>query len=271
MKCGHKNSRITQKNQLNEQTMKTKNLLYLFTILTLFCLIGCDNTQTANQSSTNDQTTTTNSTSNNSTDNSSNQSSSSNSTTTSPSSSKNMSQAETEKNKQLQLAPAKTGEKVVTLETDYGPIKFKLFEELAPEMCKNFETLAKQGKYNNVPFHRVIKDFMIQTGDFTNQNGTGGYSYKGKNTELEDEISPALKHLYGTVSMANRGPDTNGSQFFIVTNHDGTSYLDGDYSIFGQVIDGMNVAEKISTVEKDRNDKPLKTVLIKKVTIEVQK
>lgn len=170
-----------------------------------------------------------------------------------------------------QLSPPKTGDTVAILETDMGTIKFKLFPNLVPEIAKNFITLANDGKYNNVPFHRVIKDFMVQTGDFTDKNGMGGYSYKGKGTELPDEIVPSLKHLYGTVSMANHGPNTNGSQFFIVTNKNGTPFLDGGYSVFGQVYEGMEVALKIADLQSPDSDSPTRTVNIKSVTIETVK
>jgi|WetSurMetagenome_2_1015567.scaffolds.fasta_scaffold59852_2 peptidyl-prolyl cis-trans isomerase B (cyclophilin B) len=170
-------------------------------------------------------------------------------------------------NADLQLRPPSAGEKIAVIETDLGTIKFKLFTELAPEMTKNFETLANSGKYNNVPFHRVIKDFMIQTGDFTQKNGMGGYSYKGPGTELPDEITPALKHLYGTVSMANHGKDTNGSQFFIVTNKNGTSFLDGGYTVFGQVYEGMDVAEKIADLQVAGTEAPGRVINMKKVTV----
>ncbi len=170
-----------------------------------------------------------------------------------------------------QLSPPEAGDTIAVLETDLGTIKFKLFPELVPEITKNFISLAESGKYNNVPFHRVIKDFMIQTGDFTDKNGMGGYSYKGKGTELPDEIVPSLRHLYGTVSMANRGPDTNGSQFFIVTNKNGTPHLDGGYSVFGQVYEGMDVALKIADLQASDSDRPVKIVNIKTVQIETVK
>ena len=174
-------------------------------------------------------------------------------------------------NDNSQLAPPKAGDKVVTLETSMGTIKFKLFTAQVPEMTKNFETLAAQGKYTNVPFHRVIQDFMIQTGDFTNQNGSGGYSYKGPGTELKDEIVPGLKHLFGTVAMANSGPDTNGSQFYIVTNKNGTPYLDGNYTIFGQVYEGMDVALQIAALQTPGGEQPTKEVLVKTATVETLK
>lgn len=166
-----------------------------------------------------------------------------------------------------QLAPPQAGDKVAIIDTDYGTIKVKLFTDLTPEMTKNFEELANAGNYNGVPFHRVMKDFMIQTGDFTNKNGTGGYSYKGPGTILDDEITPALKHLYGTVSMANRGPDTNGSQFFIVTNEKGTPFLDGGYTVFGQVYEGMDVAEKIEALQMPGTEEPSEVVNMTKVEV----
>lgn len=166
-----------------------------------------------------------------------------------------------------QTAAPQKGDKVVIIETDEGTIEFKLFDNVVPEMSKNFEELANSGKYDNVPFHRVIKDFMIQGGDFSARNGTGGYSYKGPGTKLPDEFVKGLKHLYGTVSMANAGPNTNGSQFFIVTSKNGTPHLDGVHTIIGQVYKGMDVAEKIANYQSDRNGKPSKIVMMKKVTV----
>ncbi len=168
----------------------------------------------------------------------------------------------------MQNEEAKSGDTVATIDTDLGMIKIKLFPSEAPEITKNFIELANSGKYNNVPFHRVIDGFMIQTGDFTKQDGTGGYSYKGPDTELKDEISSNLSHIKGAVSMANRGPNTNGSQFFIVTGNQGATFLDGGYSIFGQVLEGQDIADKISKVKTDSHDKPLEQVLMKSVKIE---
>jgi cyclophilin family peptidyl-prolyl cis-trans isomerase len=167
----------------------------------------------------------------------------------------------------MQTQGPKTGDTIATLETDQGTIKFKLFTEQAPETTKNFIELAKSGKYDGVPFHRVIPDFMIQTGDFTNKNGTGGYSYKGPDTMIDDEFSPGLVNLKGTVSMANAGPNTNGSQFFIVTAAQGTPWLNGKHTVFGQVFEGQDVADKISMVQTGLRDAPLTPVTIKKVTI----
>lgn len=163
------------------------------------------------------------------------------------------------------------GDKIGVIETDFGTIKFKLFTQRVPEMTKNFEELANSGKYNGTPFHRVVKNFMIQTGDFTNHNGTGGYSYNGPGTELPDEIAKDLKHLYGTVSMANHGKNTNGSQFFIVTSKSGTPFLDGGYTIFGQVYEGMDIAEKIQDLQVPGTEKPSQLINMTKVTVEPYK
>lgn len=156
---------------------------------------------------------------------------------------------------------------VVILKTSYGNIKVELYTEKAPETTKNFIELAKQGKYDGVVFHRVIKDFMIQTGDFENADGTGGYSYKGPGTYLEDEFGKGLKHEYGTLSMANSGPNTGGSQFFIVQAKDGTSWLDGKHAIFGKVSDGMDIVEKIAAAETGAMDRPVEDIIIEKVEI----
>ncbi len=167
----------------------------------------------------------------------------------------------------MQSQTTKAGDTIASVETDKGTIKFKIFSEQVPEIAKNFIELAKAGKYDNVPFHRVIEGFMIQTGDFTNQNGTGGYSYKGPDTELDDQIDRGLSHIKGAVSMANAGPNTNGSQFFIVTGDQGATYLDGKYSLFGQVIEGQDIADSISKVPTGQMDNPLTPVMMKKVTI----
>lgn len=167
-----------------------------------------------------------------------------------------------------QTAAPQAGDKIAVIETDMGTIKIKLFTDQVPEMTKNFEELAAAGSYNGVPFHRVMRDFMIQTGDFTNKNGTGGHSYKGPGTMLPDEIVPELRHLYGTVSMANRGPNTNGSQFFIVTNEEGTAFLNGSYTVFGQVYEGMDVAEEIEALEIPGTETPSREVNMNTVTVE---
>ncbi len=166
-----------------------------------------------------------------------------------------------------QLAPPVPGDTVATIETTMGTIKAKLFTDNVPETTKNFVELANQGKYNEVPFHRVIEDFMIQTGDFENQNGTGGYSYLGEGTRFEDEFDPELKHQKYTLSMANSGPDTNGSQFFIVSANGGTHWLNGKHSVFGQVYEGQDVVDAIQSMETLPGDKPAEDVLMTSVTI----
>lgn len=161
---------------------------------------------------------------------------------------------------------------VATIETTLGNIEVEIFANEIPELSKNFIELAKQGKYDNVPFHRVIKGFMIQTGDFTNRNGTGGHSYKGPGEELAGEYNDAVSsNLRGTLAMANRGPDTNGSQFFI--NLKDNTFLDHDkdplssqHPVFGKVISGMEVVDAIAVVETI-NDAPVKEVLMTKVMV----
>lgn len=166
----------------------------------------------------------------------------------------------------MQLEPEK-GDTIAIMTTNHGEIKILLYTDLAPETTKNFIELSKAGKYDDVIFHRVIKDFMIQTGDFENMNGTGGYTYKGKNTTLEDEFGEGLEHIKGAVSMANAGPDTGASQFFIVQADEGTSWLDGKHAIFGYVFDGMDVVDEIGNVKTGAADKPAKDVLIEKIEI----
>ncbi len=166
----------------------------------------------------------------------------------------------------MQTEPKK-GQTIATLKTNKGDIKMLLYTEEAPETTKNFIELAKEDKYDDVIFHRVIENFMIQTGDFENGNGTGGYSYKGEGTMIEDEFNDSLEHIAGAVSMANRGPNTGGSQFFIVQAANGTPHLDGMHAIFGYVYEGMDVVNAIATVEKGPMDNPLDEILIEDVII----
>ncbi|AGK55456.1 peptidylprolyl isomerase [Bacillus sp. 1NLA3E] len=180
-------------------------------------------------------------------------------------------------------------EKLVEMNTSMGVIKIKLFPAYAPKAVENFVTHSKQGYYDGLTFHRVIKDFMIQGGD-PRGNGTGGESIYGGT--FDDEITDKLYHIRGALSMANSGPDTNGSQFFIVQNptvdaqskaqmekdgypkeimkayeNGGTSFLDFSYTIFGQVIEGMDVVDKIANVETGADDKPKDAVIIKNITV----
>lgn len=186
----------------------------------------------------------------------------------------------------------KADEDLVQLNTTDGAIKIKLFPKIAPKAVENFITHAKEGYYNNVTFHRVIEDFMIQSGD-PKGDGTGGESIWGKG--FEAETSNQLYHLNGALSMASSSaPDSLGSQFFIVQNHEdksdglaiqyypqkiidaykdgGRPELDGKYAVFGQVIDGMDVVdkiakEKVTTSETGENSKPVDPVKITSIEV----
>ncbi len=166
----------------------------------------------------------------------------------------------------MQIEP-QTGDTIALIKTNMGEMKVLLYTDLAPETTANFMEHAESGKYDGVIFHRVIEDFMIQTGDFENMNGTGGYSYKGPGTSLDDEFGEGLTHLKGVLSMANAGPNTGGSQFFIVQNADGTDFLDGKHAIFGFVYEGIDVVDDIAAVETAYPDKPVEDVLIEGIEI----
>lgn len=162
-----------------------------------------------------------------------------------------------------QIAKPEKGEQIVVMKTSMGTIKLRLFPTKAPKSVENFVGLIKKGYYDGITFHRVIPGFMIQGGD-PNGNGTGGESLWGG--VFENENSPDLSHVRGALSMANAGPNTNGSQFFIVQKD--SQFLDGGYSIFGQAFEGMDVVDKIVAVKRDGNDKPLSPVKMEKVTVE---
>lgn len=129
--------------------------------------------------------------------------------------------------------------------------------DIVPQTCNNFITLCEKKAYKNTKFHRVIKDFMIQGGDFTNGDGTGGMSIYGNNFSDENF---KLKNTKGSISMANSGPDTNGSQFFI--NVVDTPWLDGKHVVFGNIVKGMDLIEWISDQETNENDVPLADVIV---------
>ncbi len=170
--------------------------------------------------------------------------------------------------KDPQVEPPKKGDTVAVLDTDFGTIKFRLFTKDVPTLSKNFMELAKSGKYDDSPFHRVVQGFMIQGGDFTNHDGTGGHSYLGPDKDLPNEIVPSLHHLCGTVSMAKTpAPVSIGSQFFIVTGLNGAAFLDGGYSPIGQVYEGIDVAGKIEALQIPETELPSQIVNVKKVTI----
>jgi len=176
-------------------------------------------------------------------------------------------QMDDQQTKEMQLEP-KAGDTVAKMKTSEGEIHVLLYTEEAPKTTDNFRKLVEEEKYNNTIFHRVISGFMVQGGDFTNHNGTGGHSAQGPGTSLKDELAPGLKHLYGAVSMANKGiPNTGGSQFFIVQAKDGTRWLDGKHAIFGYVYEGMDIVEKIAATEVDANDKPLQDIKVESIEI----
>ena len=180
-----------------------------------------------------------------------------------------------------------------TIKTTMGDIKVLLFPEAAPKAVENFVSLANSGYYNGIIFHRVIPDFMIQGGDPTG-TGMGGKSVWGK--PFKDEFHPYYHNLCGALSMANSGPGTNGSQFFIVQLHEfnedfaqqmeqmpesfppevvenykklgGTPWLDYRHTVFGQVFEGMDVVDAIANVERNAKDKPVEDIKIIEVTIE---
>ncbi|MCQ2463577.1 MAG: peptidylprolyl isomerase [Clostridia bacterium] len=186
-----------------------------------------------------------------------------------------------------------TGDKIAIMKTNHGDIYIRLFEQEAPKTVKNFVTLSENGYYDGLIFHRVINDFMIQGGDPTG-TGCGGKSIYGES--FEDEFSEQLHNLRGALSMANAGPNTNGSQFFIVQAKEvspsligqmkqlenrgfprhiteayeklgGTPWLDFKHSVFGQVYDGMDVVDEIAGVNVDPSDKPYEDVIIKEIII----
>ena len=156
------------------------------------------------------------------------------------------------------------GRPVAVFETNMGTFGIELFTDLAPKTAQNFIDLAKKGFYDGVIFHRVIDGFMIQGGD-PKGTGTGGPGYT-----IPDEFGPSLKHDGpGVLSMANAGPNTGGSQFFITLVP--TPWLDGKHAIFGRVVSGMDVVEVIGKVETGPQDRPVKDVVMNSVTIESAK
>jgi len=183
-----------------------------------------------------------------------------------------------------------SGEVLVEMNTTMGAVKIKLFPERAPKTVENFLGHAKSGYYNGIIFHRIIEDFMIQGGDPTG-TGMGGQSIWGGS--FEDEFHPELFNLRGALSMANAGPGTNGSQFFIVqmkhlpsnmlsqlegagypaeiieayAQQGGTPWLDFKHTVFGHVVEGMDIIDTIAVVAKDGRDKPLEDVKIESINI----
>lgn len=156
------------------------------------------------------------------------------------------------------------GTKTFELKTNLGDITVELDYDKAPVTADNFAQLALNEQYDGTIFHRVIEGFMIQGGDYENFNGTGGQAFGGG--MIDNEISD-LSHVRGALSMANAGPDTNGSQFFIV--HQDALFLDGSYSVFGRVIAGMDIVDAIASVKTGAMDRPVEDVILEKVTPKV--
>jgi cyclophilin family peptidyl-prolyl cis-trans isomerase len=153
---------------------------------------------------------------------------------------------------------------VAVFKTNMGSFEIELYPDKAPRTVENFTGLIEKGYYNGIIFHRVIDGFMIQGGDPTG-TGRGGQSLWGK--PFKDEFEPSLRHeTPGILSMANAGPNTNGSQFFITLA--ATPWLDGRHSVFGKVIDGYDVVAKIGKVQTGQNDRPVKDVIMEEVKIE---
>lgn len=145
-----------------------------------------------------------------------------------------------------------------------GKIVIELFDKIVPYTCKNFKELCISKKYKGSPFHRIIKDFMIQGGDFTRGNGTGGMSIYGE--KFDDENFDIPHDRPYLLSMANSGPNTNGSQFFITTSE--TPHLDGKHVVFGEIIKGFELIDKLNTIQTDENDRPVYNVIIMNCGIE---
>lgn len=170
-------------------------------------------------------------------------------------------QTETKKEEETKVSEEMT---VAVINTNMGTIEIELFADQTPKTVENFVGLAEKGYYNGIIFHRVIANFMIQGGDPTG-TGRGGNSLWG--APFADEIVPSLKHEEpGALSMANAGPNTNGSQFFITVVP--TPWLDGKHTVFGKVINGMNIVYDISKVKTAAGDKPFNDVIMETVTIE---
>lgn len=196
-----------------------------------------------------------------------------------------------------QLKDPKAGEEIAVIKTNHGDIKVRFFPEIAPKAVENFKTHAENGYYDGVTFHRVMNEFMIQGGD-PDGSGRGGESIWG--SSFEDEFDPYYHNIRGALSMANAGPNTNGSQFFIVQKTDtkdmipqleqageaggfskdvidayeklgGTPWLDGKHTVFGQVFEGMDVVDKIAALKVDAASKPHEAVVMEKVEIKEYK
>ena len=172
-------------------------------------------------------------------------------------------EVQVEPKQSVEEQPVKSKSSIVVFQTNLGEIELELFPEIAPKACKNFSSLVKKGYYDGVIFHRVIKDFMIQGGD-PKGTGTGGASIWGK--PFEDEVTQEKKFdKKGLLAMANSGPSTNGSQFFITTKN--TPGLHMRHTIFGEVTTGYDTVEKIEKSKTNKQDRPLEEIKIIKAFI----
>lgn len=282
----------------------TKKILIILCILVSFIAVGCKNTNSNNSSASSEKNIVNNSKNNkddknnDSKDSDTEKENTENKNTTADNSSNTDGEINTEKEEDLvQFSPMQEGEEYAVLVTNMGEMKIRFFSEYAPKAVENFKTHAIDGYYDKVIFHRVVNDFMIQSGDPLG-NGRGGESIWGK--PFEDEFSTKLHNFRGALSMANVGANTNGSQFFIVQNTNlsdtlkaqldnanrdsysdaviakykgigGTPFLDYKHTVFAQVFEGMDVVDKIASVEvtgSKQSPKPLKDIIIKKIKIE---
>lgn len=227
--------------------MKSLNILLAGVFFCVFASTGCGKTETTNTTtSTKEQSTTT----------------TTQQTQTQQTQTKDtVVKVDTVKKEEKKVSDNKSAGDVVNMKTSMGDIKIKLYTDKAPITAGNFKELVEKGFYNGIIFHRVIDGFMIQGGDPTG-TGTGG---SGK--VIKDEFAPGLKHdKKGMLSMANAGPNTGTSQFFITLAP--TPWLDGKHAIFGEVIEGMDVVEKIGKTKTGPGDKPVTEVKMVKVTMD---
>ena len=262
-----------------KNTIKKFVLLISLLVIGVMCLCGCKNGEKSSSDNGN---------SNNTSNQNSNQNSSQNSNQNTEK--VNVESIDFVEKAKKQMANPEKGETIAIMHVkDYGDIKIKFFKDVAPKAVENFITHAKNGYYNGLTFHRVIKDFMIQGGDPTG-TGAGGESIWKKN--FEDEFSYDLVPYRGALCMANAGSNTNGSQFFIEQAgynettaktlnqygypdnllaayklYGGSMHLFAKHTVFGQVIEGMDVVDKIAGVKTDNNDKPVNSVVIESIEI----
>ncbi len=255
-----------------------KNFLIIsITLIMILCLTGCENNNSSNTNKTNESSSNSNSKSENNEKNN-------------KSEKVDVEKIDFSASAVKQIALPEKGETIAIMHIkNYGDIKIKFFKDVAPKAVENFITHSKDGYYNGLTFHRVINDFMIQGGDPTG-TGAGGESIWGK--AFEDEFSYDLLPYRGALCMANAGSNTNGSQFFIeqaryseetatmlkqagypdnlleaYKTYGGSMHLFGKHTVFGQVISGMDVVDKIAKTETDKNDKPVNGVVIESIDI----